>query len=262
MHCTVSTWGEFARRWDGVLNFLMTGECVPFSFEMPPVDRIIEEMRREPATNILSGAKGTTLLSNSIREEFCKLSITEAMGRPFAIANYRLSVFDVPGKFLHGFEQRVMDPWRKALTAQGFTFERCYPIVFLGGPGYATNYHMDFSHVLAWQVHGTKRFCGLTQPDRWAPREMRVTYRPAALVMPEEIKPEDSLCYEMKPGAVLWNCLLTPHWVEASNEVAMSINISHGGLRYRGKLCPHEQELEDFRAKHPEIAPGKVQGKY
>lgn len=262
MHHTVSSWAEFAQRWDGILNFLMAGECVPFSIEMPAIDRVIEEMRREPGTNILSGAKGTKLLSDNIRDEFCKLTIEEAMKRPFALANFRLSVFDAPGKFLHGFEKRVMDPWRRALETQGFTFERCYPIIFLGGPGYATNYHMDFSHVLAWQVHGTKRFCGLKDPDRWAPREVRVTYRATTLEMPKEITPENSLCYEMKPGDVLWNCLLTPHWVEASDEVAMSINISHGGLRYRGKLCRHEQELEDFRAKHPEIAPKKVQGKY
>jgi hypothetical protein len=184
------------------------------------------------------------------------------MKQPFAMGNYRLGEFDAPGKFLHGFEKRVLDPWRAALAAHGFTFERCYPIIFLGGPGYATNYHMDFSHVLAWQVYGVKRFCGLRDPDRWAPREMRVLYRAGIFEKPPEITEADALCYEMKPGDVLWNTILTPHWVEASDSVAMSINISHGGIRLHGKLCPVEQELDNFRAKHPEIAPKKIQGKY
>jgi len=42
----------------------------------------------------------------------------------------------------------------------------------------------------------------------------------------------------------------------------MSINISHGGLRLDGKLCPWEQELEDYRQKHPDIAPKKFAGQY
>ena len=80
--------------------------------------------------------------------------------------------------------------------------------------------------------------------------------------MPAELKPEDALCYTMKEGDVLWNAFLTPHWVEASDAVAMSFNISHGGLRLDGQLCPHEQEVEDYRRTHPDRVAAAPQGTY
>jgi len=262
LHRTVTTWAEFRQRWDGVLNFLMAGECVPFEFALPSLDRIVDEMRREPQARITPGKKGSKLDMTDMREQFLKLPIEEALRSSFALAHFRLSAFDAPGKFLHGFKTQVLDRWQEALRAQGFTWTRCYPIIFISGAGCATNYHMDFSHVLAWQRYGTKRFCGLKDPTRWASREMRVDYRADSVSMPADLKPEDGLCYEMKPGDVLWNAFLTPHWVEASNEVAMSFNISHGGLRGNGQLCPHEQEVEDFRRAHPDRAPAAVQGTY
>ena len=169
------------------------------------------------------------------------------MHGPFALAHFHLSVFDAPGRILHGFEEHVLAPWQRALRDKGFTWDRCYPIVFISGIECATNYRMDFSHVLAWQVYGIKRFWGLKDPDRWAPRDVRLTYRAGAVEKPADIVDDDPLCYDMGPGDVLWNALLTPHWVEAGTDVAMSINLSHGGLRLNGKLCPHEQELADYR---------------
>jgi hypothetical protein len=259
---TITKWADFSAAWAGVHNFLLAGECAPFAFAFPPIERVVDELRREPGTSIRSGRKDKQLIIDDVRTQFQQMPMEETLRQPFAMAHFRLSVFDAPGRILHGFKEAVLHPWQKALTGQGFTFERCYPIIFLGGPGYATNFHMDFSHVLAWQVVGRKRFCGLREPDRWAPREERVTYRPQAFPMPEQLQPADALCYEMNPGDMLWNAFLTPHWVEATDSAAMSINLSHGGLRWRGQLCPHEQELEDFRQRHPEIAPRKGEGHY
>ena len=54
------------------------------------------------------------------------------------------------------------------------------------------------------------------------------------------------------PGDLLWNQLLTPHWVDAGeDEVAMSFNISHGGVAYRGEFCPNEQVLRQYWEKNP-----------
>ncbi|MBI2194903.1 MAG: hypothetical protein HYU36_23230 [Planctomycetes bacterium] len=262
MNTTVATWGEFQERWSGVHNFLMTAECVPFGLDLPPLDRVIDELRRDPEVSVHSGVKGPKLHRDNLTEEFRKLPIDRALKASFTLGHFRLGRFDAPGRFLHGFERRVLDPWRDALTAQGFTFERCYPIIFISGAGCATNYHMDFSHVLAWQRCGVKRFYGLKDPDRWAPHEARMAYDPARFERPANLTPEDALCTEMRPGDVLWNVILTPHWVEASDEVAMSINLSHGGLRLHGRLCPFEQELEDFRQSHPDRAPQKVKGEY
>jgi len=262
MKRTINTWNELGKAWNGVHNFLMAGECVPFNFDFPSIDRVVDEMRKNEKASIGPGIKGRALNLDSIADDFRKLPIDKAMISPFSLAHYNLSQFDAPGKFLHGFEARVLKPWQDALTAAGFTWTRCYPIIFISGIDCATNYHMDFSHVVAWQIHGTKRFCGLKDPNRWTPRDVRVTYQPGNFAMPEALTPEDVLCYDMKPGDVLWNCLLTPHWVEASSQVAMSVNLSHGGLRWNGRLSPFEQELEEYRQANPDKAPKPVTNRY
>ncbi len=252
-HSTVRTWPEFHRRWAGVQNFLMEGECVPFDFEMQPLASVVEEMRADVDARITPGTKGNTLQMDDMAEHFRAMPVEQAMEGPFALAHFKLARFDAPGKFLHGFEQGVMEPWRQALANAGFTWDVLNPIIFISGKGCATNYHMDFSHVLAWQIYGTKRFCGLQDPHRWTTQEMRVNYRWQGFIKPADLTEEDALCYDMQPGAVLWNALLTPHWVEAGTEVALSVNLSHKGLRYHGQLCPHEDELEAHRTAHPEI---------
>jgi hypothetical protein len=262
MHTHVSTWPEFKQRWDGVCNFLMGGECIPFDFPLPALDRVVEELRRDELSEIGPGRKADRLLVQDASKAFRAKPIDRALAEPFSMAHYRLSRFDAPGKCLHGFGAKVLEVWQRSLAAPGFTWTRCYPIIFISGIQCATNYHMDFSHVLAWQVYGTKRFCGLKEPDRWASREVRLHYKAGELRKPAALTAADALCYDMHPGDALWNVLLTPHWVEASNEAAMSINISHGGLRLDGKLCPHEQELEDYRRQDPEYAPPSVQGRY
>jgi hypothetical protein len=263
MQWTVSTWNEFRDAWDGVHNFLLAGECVPFAdFEVPPLDRVVAELREDAEARITPGLKGPTLRMESTADAFRALPIDRALASPFSLAHFKLSNFDRPGGVLHGIREHVLEPWQAALRDAGFTFDRCYPIVFISGPQCASNYHMDFSHVLAWQVYGTKRFCGLKSPGRWAPWRARVTYDYNRFTRPSGIGEDDTLAYVMRPGDALWNVLLTPHWVEASDEPAMSINLSHGGLRLHGRLCPFERELEEYQAAHPAEAPAKVEGKY
>lgn len=259
---TVRTWNDFKSRWAGVHNFLMSGECIPFEFPMPPIDRIVDELRHDELGRIGPGTIGDRLNLDDHREVFLKMPIEQALESPFSLAHFKLSRFDVSGGLLQGFESRVLDPWRAALRRHGFTFDRCYPIIFISGRGCATNYHMDFSHVLAWQIYGRKRFCGLRDPGRWAPRDMRVNYKAAAFSRPPALTDADAICFDMHPGDVLWNALLTPHWVEASDQVAMSVNLSHGGLRLNGELCPHERELEEHRRVNPDIAPAAVRAAY
>jgi len=248
MHRTVGTWSEFRDTWNGLLNFRLAGECVPFAFDLPPLADIVDIIRRDEEARTLSGGKGDRLDLADTGEAFRALPIEDAMRSQFQLSHFNLSRFYEPGQLLHGFEEQVMEPWRQALAAAGFTWTRCYPIIFISGPGSYTNYHMDGSHVLAWQRYGTKVFSGLKDPDRWAPCATRMQYGPG-IVRPDGITPDDVLAYEMKPGDVLWNQLLTPHWVEATDEPAMSINLSHGGLRLNGELCRNESELETWRAQ-------------
>jgi hypothetical protein len=151
---------------------------------------------------------------------------------------------------LEGFGEQVLKPWQDALANAGFIWTRCYPILFVSGAGCMTKYHMDYSHVVAWQIAGTKTFSGFKEPDRWTTLEQRVHRH--GVQLPEGVRDEDVLAYEMPPGSVLWNCMLTPHWVAAGNEPSYSLNISHGGVSRNGQFSPHEQEIIQWRIDHPE----------
>jgi hypothetical protein len=261
MKTTVSTWADLKEHWAGQRNFLLEGECVPFEFDLPPIEEVVDLLRADSDASIGSGKKADKILMDSIAADFRAMPLEKAMASSFSVAHYSLGRFDAPGKFLHGFERRVLDPWRNALKAQGFSFDRCYPIIFISGRGCATNYHLDFSHVVAWQIYGTKQFSGLVNPDSRMTREQRVTYKNGEIGTPADLRDDEILAYEMKPGAVLWNVLLTPHWVDATDGVAMSINLSHGGVRLNGKLSRNEEELEAYRKSQGVTAPA-VAGKY
>jgi hypothetical protein len=47
MHKTVATTTELMRTWDSRINFLMADQCVPFSFEFPPTQQIVERLVAE-----------------------------------------------------------------------------------------------------------------------------------------------------------------------------------------------------------------------
>lgn len=263
MHRTAQTWDQFNELWQGPLNFRMDASMVDFSFKFPSLAQVIEELRNDDDANAGAGMKGRSLNTTPISlEEFRAIPIDKLMEGQFSLAHFSLSRFDTPGKFLHGFGEKVYEPWKKKLAAAGFTWERCYPIIFISGKGSATNYHMDFSHVFAWQIYGEKRFCGVKKPDQWANKDTRLGYANERQPKPQDIREEDSLCYDMRPNDMLWNVLLTPHWVEAGDEPAMSINISHGGLRLNGQLSPNEQELEIYRQEQPDKAPKKMKNTY
>src|SRR5262245_49334768 len=109
----------------------MKGECVPFAFDAPPLDRIVEEVRADEMASIGSGVKGSKLAQDDTSKAFRAMPIERAMESPFSLAHFKLSRFDAPGKFLHQFRERVLDPWQAALKGAGFTWDRCYPIVFI-----------------------------------------------------------------------------------------------------------------------------------
>ena len=242
MHRTVTTWPQFKQRWSGVLNFLIGPELTRFAFDLPPVEQFVDELRRCPGSRIYSGVQGARFDETDISESFRKLPIDRAMDQPFNIANFRLNDFYAPGQVFHGLQQKWVEPWGQALRLHGFSWEEFFPIVFISGRDCATNYHMDRSHVLLWQRYGTKTFNGLKEPDRWTTLEQRYRSR-LNQTRPAAIAEDDILRYEMQPGAVLWNVITTPHWVEAADQVAVSLGIVHRGLRLDGRLCPHEDEV-------------------
>ena len=248
----ITTRAEFQRHWGCHLNFLMGGECIPFDFEFPPVESLVEAVRSDPGARILRGKKGDRADERDISEEFRALPLEEAVEGPFQMSHFNWSSFYGQGEILWGLREQVMTPWRNFLREAGFSWRRCFPILFVSGPDSATNYHMDLSQVLAWQVCGIKTFSGFMNPSKWAPLRdsVREDFR-ERMSKPRDIPPQEVLSFVMKPGQFLWNQLLTPHWVDAGNQVAVSLNISHGGLRYRGNLCPAETALEEWWLSHP-----------
>ena len=241
MHFTVETWDEFKEQWGGVINFLMDGEMAAFRFDLPPLADALDQLRRSPNTRIYKGEKSPSFIHEDISEDFRALPIEEALESPFNIANFELDEFYGPGRLFHRLEESWVEPWRRSLEQNGFTYRECFPIVFVSGRNCATNYHLDYSHVMAWQRYGTKLFYGLKDPDRWTTPEQRLRCE-LNMTKPTEIIEDDILCYEMPPGSVLWNAISTPHWVDAADEVALTMSMVHRGLRLNGKLCPHEED--------------------
>ncbi len=248
MQRTISTWTEFNESWDGVTNFLMGGECaVCFDFELPPFDELLDTVRQDSDIHAHPGSKADVRHSSEINDEFRAMPLEQAVNHEFSLAHYNIHKWDAPGQMLDGFDGRVVQPLQQALRAQGFEWIWFRYYFFFAGPNCATNYHMDKSHVIAWQQYGAKTFNGLKDPDRWEPLDKRMLVGTDAVRKSAQIVKEDVLAYEMNPGDVLWNTLLTPHWVEASDEPAVSLNFSLRGLRRGGKLCRHEQELVDWQ---------------
>ena len=255
MEKCINTWRQLKKNWSGVDNFLMANECAPFKFPFPSLQEIIEEVRQDPYARAYIGTKGKSMSVENVIEHFRSLSLAKVMKTTFTLAHSKLSQFDHKGGFLYRFNETVLAPWEDLLRVNEFTWDRCYPIIFISGINSATNYHMDFSHVVAWQTHGRKRFCGLQDPEKWAPKEIRLTNKAGKLTWPDELSSDDRLCYDMDAGEVLWNRLLTPHMVETTDQPAMSINFSHGGLRLDGELSSFEAEVEVSRQLDPQNAP-------
>lgn len=246
---TVNLKKDFCEQWSGTNNFQMAGECAPLNHEFPALEKIVEFFRKEPTSRIGSFANGLTS-EGAFEREFRNCPIEQAMNMPFYLANFSLNKFQGKGQIFEFLEDGIMQPWRRFLATMGFSWYRCYPIVFISGKGAPGVYHLDLSHVLAWQVYGTKVFNSLRNPlerlkyteainpdfrNNLGPRE------------PADLSKEDILSIEMPPGTLLWNQVLTPHWVSSLREdVAFSLNISHGGLRCDGKLSPAGEVIEKY----------------
>lgn len=257
MHLIAKTEDDFRSLWNGELNFLLASELFEFQMDLPSADEIVDILRHDPDARIqfldddLDDAE-----KNDLAEKLKTVPIEEAMEMPMSLAHFYLQNFYGAGQFLERFQERIMIPWRTFLSRLGFTWQRCYPIIFISGKGCHSTYHADSSHVLAWQVSGEKHFHGFLEPEKQEPVEKLVEDRTgiARITIPE-IDPKDVLTYDMVPGDLLWNQLLTPHWVDAGKEeVAVSINISHGGVAYRGEYCSNEQVMRTYWEKNPEHA--------
>jgi len=249
MHKTVSTTAGFLCNWDSRINFLMADECVPFLFEFPSTECIVERLVAEKKTTGIPGRRRAARYRENVMRDFRGMSFDELMKTSFQFRYPDVTLLDRPGDIFQGFTEQVLNPWKQYLLDNGFEWDRCYALARVSGPNTCTGYHMDRSNVLFWNVRGRKIFHGFCDPDRWVPLEQSTENRKAQ-TMPEDMSEEDVLSYEVGDNALLWNHLMTPHWVDAP-ELTFGINFSHGGLRHNGRLCRYEQHLYDSLGRNP-----------
>lgn len=257
MQLTAKTSDDFYKWWHQDLNFVLDPQLFEFKMDMPPAEDIVDILRKDSDARVqFLSDELSEFEQNALAEEFKSTTIEKASEMSFALAHFYLQNFYGQGQFLHDFQQKVMIPWRMFLTELGFTWQRCYPIFFISGKGCSSTYHVDISHVLAWQVHGVKHFNGFQRPEEVLSVEKAVNERnDIRQNTPLEHDRKDVLSYAMQPGDILWNQLLTPHWVVAGDDdIAVSVNISHGGVSYRGEFCPREQALRKRWEIHPKEA--------
>ncbi len=257
MQIIVRSKDDFHRYWNGPKNFVFDPNFFQFDMDLPSAEDIVDILRKDSDARVQFLSDELSESEKDVLSEKFKTSpLEEAIEMPFSLAHFYLKNFYGPGKFLEHFQDRVMIPWRMFLSQMGFTWQRCYPIFFISGRGCSSSFHVDVSHVLAWQVHGVKNFNGFKEPEKYAALDTCVNDRKTIMrITPPEVDPTDVLSYRMTPGDLLWNQLLTPHWVTAGDdEVAVSMNISHGGVSLHGNFCPHEQALRKRWENHPEEA--------
>ena len=238
-------------------NFLLAPELFSFEMNMPPVEDVIDILRRDEETRVRSPGEKIKDQEGELTRWVRNAPIEEVLEKgKFALSNFELNRFYGPNQFLHEFQDRIMIPWRTFLSQQGYTWQRCAPYIFISMSGISSTFHADYSHVLAWQIYGEKTFNGFLNPDKYAPIENIVIKgnAPRSVEVPIH-DPGDVLSYKMEPGDVLWNQLLTPHWVLAGvGGPAFSINISHGGVRHRGMFLANERLLRERWQAYPDEA--------
>ncbi len=254
---TARTTEQFLAHWDDTRNFFLGPELICFDMELPPAEQIVDILRVDELCKINFFDTEDEQEAEALRERFGRLPLEQVIDLPFNLSHFDLNRFYGEGQFLADFQRQVMIPWRTFLSATGLTFMRCYPIIFISGKRRSSQYHVDISHVVAWQVHGTKTFNGFQDPEKYGPIQDVVDngkkYRSS--LPPDGIDPDDILACHMEPGDLLWNQLQTPHWVTGTaDEIAVSVNISHGGVQYDGQFCPNERVLRRRWKEHPDEA--------
>lgn len=246
----VTTWLEFTQRWSCVYNFFLSGELTSsFDFDLPPLEQLVEEVRRDEGAIFRTGTKQDEFDLTQIPEAKT-MDLEKLFQRSFVLAHFALAErLGGKGQVFDGIQERWLKPWEERLAAQGFTWERIFPILFVSGPHSATQYHMDYTHQLAWQRYGTKHFHGLKNPDHWTTPELRGRCELKGMVKPAAITEADVYTLVQPPDTMLWNAAFTPHWVETFDKPAATLTLAHASLRHHGQLCPHAVEFFAYQEK-------------
>lgn len=236
---------DFNTHWRQPPNFRMQ---VPFDYLFLPAIDILDHIRRDDEVRFTVLGEDDWAVRMERTAAFRTAPIEEITTWPFRLVHFSLARFY--GEILAGFQDEVMVPWRTYMSSQGFTWQRCAPILFLSTEGAASTYHNDNSHGLVWQVQGVKIFHSYHNPDKHLSPEAAVLGETTA----EDPPPHDEVDRQsvtMQPGDQLWSHALTPHWVTTESPLALSVTLSHGGLCRRSRYADRELALRDHWDKNP-----------
>lgn len=240
---------QFVERWHQPPNFRLSSNMLRTSFAFPDALEVLERVRADPATRVTVLGSADTATRTARAMAFRRAPLEEVATWPFRLVHFDLRCFY--DDFLRDFQEQVMIPWRVFLARSGFTWHRCYPVLFMSTAGCSSTYHVDSSNGLVWQIHGVKTFHSFLDPQRHAPVQAAVRGEIAAEDSPPHADSE-RLSLRMEPGDLVWSHALTPHWVTAESALTLSMNISHGGLARSGRFSGREHELrrhwDDFPA--------------
>ncbi|MFF9980399.1 hypothetical protein [Streptomyces erythrochromogenes] len=236
---------DFSTHWRKPPNFRMQ---VPFDYLFVPAIDILDHIRRDDEVRFTVLGEDDWAVRMERTAAFRTAPVEEIVTWPFRLVHFNLARFY--GEILTGFQDEVMVPWRTYLSSQGFTWQRCAPILFLSTEGAASTYHNDNSHGLVWQVQGVKTFHSYHNPDKHLAPEAAVLGETTAEDPPPHAD-ADRQSVTMQPGDQLWSHALTPHWVTTESPLALSVTLSHGGLSRRGRYADRELALRDHWDKNP-----------
>lgn len=259
----VTSWDEFREKWTGDpgrQNFLLRGAMFPFQMQVSPLDEVLQALIENNTTRILkfrdieTTEDGSTLAPadsyNELRE-LPRSEMLDAARQPgVAIAHFDACDLAARGQVFAGLNA-TFDQWYAKLEQHGFTYDTSgtQRACFYSAPHTNTSYHFDSSFVLVYQAVGRKCFCWLKDPDRWCSHDVlrQQADHYDLMVRPKGITPDDVIECEMGPGDVLWNVMLTPHWVYSLDEPTYSFNLTHFDLACEGELSPIGQALVQLR---------------
>ncbi|MFK0014122.1 hypothetical protein [Streptomyces sp. NPDC091027] len=236
---------NFTRCWRQPPNFRLH---VPFDYLFMPAIDILDHIRRDEEVRFTLLGDEDWQVRMDRNAAFRTAPVGEIATWPFRLVHFNLARFY--DELLDGFQDEVMIPWRAYLASQGFTWQRCAPILFLSTQGATSTYHNDNSHGLVWQVHGTKTFHSYHNPDKHLTAEAAVIGETTAEEPPAHGE-ADRQSMTMRPGDQLWSHALTPHWVTTESPLALSVAISHGGLCHQGRYADRELALRSYWDKNP-----------
>ena len=222
----ITTFSKFREAIPNLVAHRVGGEVFPFTVPETDLRQVMEEARTHPKARIGQGERADRFSATlkTPEADFQSLPLEEAIKAPIHITVFQLDSMREKGGALAEVIEQIYLPVTSLWQAQGLSWQKVLPILFLSGPNCSTNYHCDPTGVLVVQLFGRKCYHSLKEPEKWCPLEVQEA--DGEEVMPVDLKESDILSFELKPGEALWSPWHAPHWVDAYDETAYTLSIA------------------------------------